>query len=109
MTVTLPVEFRELDAFMDWCLPTESERYDKRLASSMTEMQRFYDAITPRAKEAIAFCDRYPIDELPAEIVNLMRLLYSMIAVSFPVECWNQPRIPDSGAARLDCLAEPTP
>lgn len=109
MTVTLPEQFQELHAFSDWCLPTEGERYAKRLGSSMKEMQAFYDAITPRAKEAIALCNRYPIDDLPVEVVNLMKLLYSMIVVSFSVECWNQPRVPDSGAARLDCLAEPTP
>jgi hypothetical protein len=29
--------------------------------------------------------------------------------VSFPVECWGQPRVPDSGAAGLDLLVEPGP
>jgi hypothetical protein len=27
--------------------------------------------------------------------------------VSFPVEVWQQPRVPDSGAAYLDLLIEP--
>jgi hypothetical protein len=26
-----------------------------------------------------------------------------------PVECWGQARIPDSGAAALECLVEPAP
>ena len=38
-----------------------------------------------------------------------MRLLYSMIMVSFPVEAWGQARVPDSGAAQLDCVLEPRP
>jgi hypothetical protein len=38
-----------------------------------------------------------------------MHLLYSMVMVSFPVECWKQPRIPDSGASTLDCVCEPAP
>ena len=46
MTAMLPTEFAELEAFSEWCLPTEAERYAKRLASSMAEMQAFYDAIT---------------------------------------------------------------
>ena len=29
-----------------------------------------------------------------------MHLLYSMIMVSFPVECWRQPRVPDTGVGR---------
>ena len=35
---------------------------------------------------------------MPEDVLNLMHLLYSMITVSFPVECWKQPRVPDSGA-----------
>ena len=38
-----------------------------------------------------------------------MHLLYSMIMVSFPVECWRQPRIPDSGASEIDLVVAPVP
>jgi hypothetical protein len=109
MSVLLPPEFADLERFSAWCLATEPERYEKRLASSMADMQTFYDAITPRAEEAIAFCDKFPLDDMPEDVLNLMRLLYSMIMVSFPVECWKQPRVPDSGAASMDCLSEPVP
>ena len=109
MTAMLPREFADLEPFSGWCLSSEAERYHKRLSSSMTEMQAFYDAITPRAEEAIAHCDKFPLDDMPDDVVNLMHLLYSMIMVSFPVECWKQPRVPDSGASTLDCMAEPFP
>jgi hypothetical protein len=109
MTVQLPAEFAELEQFSQWCLPSESARYAKRLASSMAEIQAFYDAITPRAEEAIAYCDKFALDDLPEDVVNLMRLLYSMITVSFPVECWSQPRVPDTGATALACVSEPAP
>jgi hypothetical protein len=46
---------------------------------------------------------------MPDDVLNLMHLLYSMIMVSFPVECWKQPRVPDSGATWLDCVTEPVP
>ena len=46
---------------------------------------------------------------MPDDVLNLMHLLYSMIMVSFPVECWKQPRVPDSGATALDCISEPVP
>jgi hypothetical protein len=105
----LPEEFADLEEFADWCLGTESERYAKRLSSTMVEMQAFYDAITPRAEEAIAFCDKFSLDELPEDVLNLMHLLYSMIIVSFPVECWKQPKVPDTGATALDCVVEPVP
>ena len=109
VTVRLPAEFADLETFSEWCLPTEAERYAKRLGSSMPEMQAFYDAITPRAEDAIAFCDKFSLDDMPEDVLNLMHLLYSMIMVSFPVECWKQPRVPDSGATKLDCVYEPVP
>jgi len=109
MTAVLPPEFADLQRFSDWCLGSEPERYEKRLNSSMQEMQAFYDAITPRAEEAIAYCDKFSLDDMPDDVLNLVHLLYSMVMVSFPVECWKQPRIPDSGASTLDCMAEPFP
>ncbi|WP_273733825.1 hypothetical protein [Mycolicibacterium septicum] len=109
MSTRLPAEFADLELFSDWCLASEPQRYTKRLASSMTEMQAFYDAITPRAEEAISYCDKFSLDDLPEDVLNLMHLLYSMVTVSFPVECWKQPRVPDSGATSLDCVVEPVP
>ena len=106
----LPSEFADLEPFAEkWCLATETQRYAARLSSTMAEMQAFYDAITPRAEAAIAYCDRYPLDALPEQVLHLMHLVYSMIMVSFPVEAWSQPRIPDSGAAMLECVIEPAP
>jgi hypothetical protein len=109
MTTKLPPEFADLEQFSDWCLASEPQRYHKRMTSSMVEMQAFYDAVTPRAEDALAYCDKFSLEDLPEDVLNLMHLLYSMIMVSFPVECWKQPRIPDSGAATLDCLSEPAP
>src|SRR5579862_9239326 len=108
MSAKLPEEFADLEPWArDWSLPTATQRYAKRLASSMTEMQRFYDAITPRAEAAIAYCDRFQLDAMPEDALNLLHLLYAMINVSFPVEAWGQPRVPDSGAATLECRVEP--
>jgi hypothetical protein len=110
VTARLPKEFADLESFAaDWCLPGEPARYAKRLASSMAEMQAFYDAITGRAEAAMKYLDQYTLDDMPQEALNLMHLLFSMITVSFAVECWREPRVPDSGAARIDCLVEPVP
>ncbi len=106
----LPAQFAELEPFASkWSLATEAERFTTRLNSSMEEMQAFYDAIVPRAEEAIAYCDQFPLDDLPPEAVNLLHLLYSVVMVSFPVEAWRQPRIPDTGATYLDLVEEPVP
>jgi hypothetical protein len=105
---TLPSEFADLEGFADWCLPTERERYTKRLASSMSELQTFYEAAFPRLPDALAYLDRFDLDELPEDGTRLLWLCYSLVNVSFPVEVWRQPRVPDSGAAYLDLVSEPT-
>src|SRR5215469_12291094 len=98
----LPAEFAELERYGDWVLETESERYAKRLASSMTQMQAFYDAAFPVLETAMAHLDKFGLHEMPEPERNLMLLMMSLINVSFPVEVWKQPRVPDSGAAYLD-------
>ncbi len=105
--MALPAEFADLEPYLDWDLATEPERYAKRLASSMTEMQAFYDAAFPRLEDVIAYCDRFPLDELPEDARTLMHMMQSLINVSFPIEAWKQPRVPDSGATYLDCIREP--
>ena len=106
----LPAQFSELEPFAaKWCLATERERFAARMTTSMDDIQSFYDAFFPRAEDAIAYCDQFPLDELPEDAERLLQLLYSLVMVSFPVEAWRQPHIPDSGAAYLDLLIEPVP
>jgi hypothetical protein len=106
----LPAQFAELEPFADaWCLATERERYGCRMSSTIDEMQIFYDAITPLADEAMTYLEQFPLDALPDDALDLLHLLYSMIQVSFPVEVWRQPRVPDTGSASFDCIAEPVP
>lgn len=106
----LPDEFSDLEPFAaKWCLATEGQRFAQRMASTIDEMQALYDAFFPRAEAAIAYCDRYPLDDMPDDAQHLLQLLYSLVMVSFPVEVWHQPHIPDSGAAYLDLLIEPVP
>jgi hypothetical protein len=31
------------------------------------------------------------------------------VTVSFPVEVWRQPKVPDAGASSIDSVYEPTP
>lgn len=106
----LPTEFADLEPFAEkWCLATESGRYETRLTNSMDDMQAFYDAVTARAESAMAYLERFPLDGLSEDAANLLHLLYSMVQVSFPVEVWRQPRVPDTGSASFDSFIEPTP
>lgn len=103
----LPDKFADLEAFADWSLETEAERYAKRLASSMDELQAFYDAAFPRLDDAMGYLDALELNALPEDATRLLWLMYSLINASFPVEVWRQARVPDSGAASMDVVIEP--
>ncbi|MFJ9245713.1 hypothetical protein [Streptomyces sp. NPDC101776] len=103
----LPSEFAALEPFSEWVLESERDRYSKRLASSMEEMQAFYDAAFPLLEQASDHLDKFPLSELPEQERNLLLLLFSLVNISFPVEVWKQARVPDSGAAYMDLVVEP--
>ena len=104
---TLPSEFADLEPFSGWCLEFERERYAKRLSSSMDEMQSLYDTVFPRLEAIIEYLDQFDLNALPDDASRLLWLSYSLVNVSFPVEVWRQPRVPDSGAASMDVIVEP--
>jgi hypothetical protein len=109
-TTRLPAQFADLEPFAKaWSQPTERQRYDQRLASTMEELQAFYDAIYPRAKDALAYLDTFDLYDMPDEALNLMRMLYSLSTISFAVDCFKQPKMPDSGSSYLDVISEPYP
>jgi hypothetical protein len=103
----LPTHFSELESFVDWALPTERERYAKRIESTMDELQAFYDVAFPRMDEAIAYLDGFALDALPDDAQRLLWLYCALVTVSFPVEVWRQPRVPDSGASSFDQIGAP--
>jgi hypothetical protein len=106
---SLPAEFSDLEPYAGWGLPTERERYAKRLASTMDELQAFYDAAFPRLDDAAAYLGQFELNALPDDACTLLWVLASLVTVSFPVEVWRQPRVPDSGASAFEAVAEPVP
>ena len=92
----LPAQFADLAPFTDWIFDTWRPRYEKRLASTMDEMQAFYDAI---------LLDEF--EKAHRDVRNLLLLTFAFCEASFPVEAWRQPRVPDSGAADITMVSEP--
>jgi hypothetical protein len=106
----LPADFADLERFAPtWCLATEPERWARRQATTLDAMQSFYDACFPRAEQAIEYCDRYELDDMPDDARRLLQLLHSLALVSYPVEVWRQQLPIDTGEARIDRIAEPRP
>ena len=113
MTVTetrLPSAFAELEPYAEkWCLATEADRWNMRMPTPMLVMREFYDAFSPRLEEAIDYCDKFPLDAVPEDALNLLHLVYSMIMVSMAIEVFGQQKPTDSADAVIDRVGEPVP
>jgi len=110
MSAMLPARFAALEPFAPtWCLATEAERWHRRHASTMAELTMFYDAFFPRLEEAIDYCNAFPLDRLPDDVTNLLRLIYSLVMVSMAIEVFGQPKTVDAADAVLDRVKEPRP
>jgi hypothetical protein len=105
----LPAAFADLEPFTAWCLPSEKDRFAKRIASTMPELQAFYDAAFARLQESEEYLKGVALDGIADEDRNLLWLFASLVTVSFPVEVWRQPRVPDSGASSIDVVVAPNP
>jgi len=103
----LPIAFSNLEPFADWALPAEDDRYAKRLASTMDELQTFYDAAFSHLEAATEHLRTVRLDGISEEDKRLLWLFASLVTVSFPVEVWRQPRVPDSGSSSFDAIIEP--
>jgi hypothetical protein len=107
MSAVLPQEFSGLEHLVPgWAIEDGHERYLKRVSSSMTEIQAFYDELFPHAEEAVAYIDKFDYSQpLPQDVANLRNLLYSLITVSLAVELWKQPRVKHSANTILTRLS----
>jgi hypothetical protein len=109
-TTRLPSAFAELERYAEiWCLPTEAERWNRRMASTMPQMREFYEAFFPRLEEAIDYCDKFPLGDIADDALNLLHLIYSLIMVSMAVEVFGQPKPTDSADAVIDRVGAPVP
>jgi hypothetical protein len=104
----LPGRFADLEQFAQkWCIEHEQTRYETRLASTMPELQAFYDTALPRAEAAMAYLDEFDLYDLPEQEQNLLWLMFSLIVIAFPIEAFRQPKVPDTGTTYLLKTIEP--
>jgi hypothetical protein len=91
----LPEPFADLEPFLGWSLPTEKERQQKRVSSSMGAIQAFYDVILPRMHGIIDYLDQFPLNAMPADAQRLLDLTFSLAEIAPAVEQFKQPSVAD--------------
>ena len=91
----LPEPFRDLERFLEWALPTESERTARRHASSMQEIRAFYDAMIARLEEILQHLSGFSLESVPDDANTLLLLTMSLAEVAPAVENFGQPDVVD--------------
>lgn len=97
---------------MDWALPTNTLRIQKRLASSPEEIREFYSAITPMIDPIIEHLNQFPLDKMPQEQHGLFNLLMAIAEVGIYAEWFNgatEPPIAAGLGGKVQMRWEPQP
>src|SRR5690606_32577934 len=97
---SLPAPFEDLERFLDWALPTETLRRQKRESSTMEEIREFYDAVLPKLS---AIMDHFraaekasgDADKVDDETKTLFTLMLAFACASLSVELHKSPVVPD--------------
>lgn len=95
-TCQLPEQFADLERFIDWSLPKETERNHKRLTSTMEELQTFYDAMLLRIEPILDYLNQFPLNQMSDDAQRLMHLTFSLCEAAFAVEVYGQTAVLNS-------------
>lgn len=90
-TTGLPENFRDLEAYSTWALEHRSERFQKRVDSTMAEITAFYNAMVPRLDQVVAYLNSKPLAKLSPADKRLLTMAQSLVEVSRCVELWQAP------------------
>ncbi|MGQ0620448.1 MAG: hypothetical protein ACT4QA_11100 [Panacagrimonas sp.] len=94
---SLPPGYEELEPLVEyWAGATNDIRWDRRSRAAMPEIRRFYDAMLPRADEALSYLEQFPLGDMPANATRLFCLLLSLPHAAMAVEFHRQPRAASS-------------
>lgn len=95
----LPTSFADLEPHAHWALPSERERLNRRLASSLAELTAFYQAMLPRMDAIAEHLAPLPVDALPPAERRLLQLGLMFMEAAVCVELFKSPDVPESLAA----------
>jgi len=107
----LPAGFEDFEEFLDWALPTQVERSDKKMRSTFDQIQALYDLGMrgDNIARALRYCDQFPLSELPPDAAALFQITLSMAEVRPQVELYRQVHSPFPGEEVLPSRLAPTP
>lgn len=88
----LPEPFTDLTSGLEWALPTERERFKKRLTSLQGELVEYYQLMEPHMPAIVDYLASYDLgDEVPTEVETLYLMALAFMDVSISVERFREP------------------
>lgn len=88
----LPEPFRDLSGGIEWALPTERQRFNKRLGNTQKALQAYYDLLAPRMSAVMDYLGQFDSrDALAVETLNLYYMALAWMEVSNSVERFHEP------------------
>lgn len=99
-TAKLPPAFSDLQQYLEWALPSETQRRRKRESSSMEEIREFYDAMVtklPAVLEHFKAAEERAggPDNVDDETKLLFTLMLGFAEASLSIEVHKSPTVPD--------------
>jgi predicted naringenin-chalcone synthase len=91
----LPAGFAALEPYVDaWAHATNAARLERRMSSSMDEIEAFYNTMLPLIEAALAHLDRFPLGQLPPAEQTLYHLVLAAGEAAVSVEIYRAPKLP---------------
>ena len=91
----LPAPFQDLEAYLEWSLPTERERSAKRQSSTFAALTTFYSVMLPRMDEVLPYLARFALETEDEDVRRLFHLALALAEVAPAVENFGQPSAVD--------------
>ncbi|MCG2633599.1 MAG: hypothetical protein J4A00_01560 [Gammaproteobacteria bacterium] len=109
MEYTLPDQFNEIQPLAEeWAFADEAARNHKRRASSMAEIQGFYDAMRPQMDSAMTYLNGFKLADTPEEAKTVLYLALMFMEVSTAVEMYQEVDVPESFPAERYNILSPS-
>ena len=109
--ISFPAQFSEWEKFAAWSIPTQQERTQKRIHSSIEEINTLHGAVSPRIDEALDYLNQFPLDSMPADAGALFNLILSVAEIG-PYAEWfggdSESPITRGLTGRVEILSEPS-
>jgi len=110
-TSQLPEGFEGFAPFLDWAIPRQADRAAKKMTSTFDQLKALYDfgMADDNIARALAYCDQFPLSDLPEDAATLFHITLSMAEVRPQVELYRQVHQPIPGKEVLPSRLPPLP